>query len=126
MGAAAGMVETGHSAARRARRYQTGGWLFKTGAGPILIAVAILVMFLGLALVRAASRDVAHGPQPVLHLLSTGTTSYVIGMLLAMLAVYYSRGSLMLIVLTPNLAILMLALTVIIFAFARLRPGTSR
>jgi putative ABC transport system permease protein len=112
-------------------------WLFETGAGAALIAGAALGVIVGVVIVaqtlysstkehinefatlRALGASAGFIRRVILtQAVLSALMGYVMGILLSLLVIYFSRDSTLLIVMTTNLALLLLALTVGMCVFA--------
>ncbi len=106
-------------------------WLFETGAGSALIAGAILGIIVGIVIVaqtlyastkdhlnefatlRALGASAGYIHRVILmQAVLSAALGYVLGMCLSMLVIRASRETTLLIVMTPNLALMLLVLTV--------------
>jgi putative ABC transport system permease protein len=106
-------------------------WLFETGAGSALIAGAVLGIIVGVVIVaqtlyastkdhlnefatlRALGASAGYIHRVILmQAVLSAALGYVLGMCLSMLVIRASRETTLLIVMTPNLAMMLLALTV--------------
>lgn len=106
-------------------------WLFETGAGSALIAGAILGIIVGVVIVaqtlyastkdhinefatmRALGASAGYIHRVILiQAVLSAVLGYVLGMCLSMLVIWLSKDSTLLIVMTPRLALFLLALTV--------------
>ena len=112
-------------------------WLFETGAGAALIAGAALGVIVGVVIVaqtlysstkehinefatlRALGASAGFIRKVILtQAILSALMGYVMGIVLSLIVIYLSRDSTLLIVMTPNLALLLLALTVGMCVFA--------
>jgi putative ABC transport system permease protein len=112
-------------------------WLFETGAGAALIAGAALGVMVGVVIVaqtlyssakervnefatlRALGASAGFIRRVILtHAVLSAVMGYSMGILLSLLVIYLLRDSTLLIVMTTNLALLLLALTVGMCVFA--------
>ena len=106
-------------------------WLFETGAGAALIAGAVLGMIVGMVIVaqtlyastkdhlnefatlRALGASAGYINKVILiQAILSAVIGYVLGMTLSLLVIWAAEDSTLLIVMTPNLALMLLALTV--------------
>ena len=106
-------------------------WLFETGAGSALIAGAILGIIVGVVIVaqtlyastkdhinefatmRALGASASYIHRVILmQAVLSAVLGYILGMCLSLLVIWASRDSTLLIVMTPRLALMLLALTV--------------
>jgi putative ABC transport system permease protein len=112
-------------------------WLFETGAGSALIAGAVLGIIVGIVIVaqtlyastkdhinefatlRALGASAKYIHKVILtQAVLSALVGYILGMLLSLIVVWLSRGTTLLIVMTPRLAVILLALTVGMCALA--------
>jgi len=119
------------------RKRSLDNWLFGTGAGSALIAGSALCVIVGVVIVaqtlysstkehinefatlRALGASAAFIRRVILtQAVLSAVMGYVMGILLSLLVIYFSRDSTLLIVMTLNLALLLLALTVGMCVFA--------
>jgi putative ABC transport system permease protein len=106
-------------------------WLFETGAGAALIAGAVLGIIVGMVIVaqtlyastkdhlnefatlRALGASAGYINKVILiQAILSAVIGYVLGMALSLLVIWAAEDSTLLIVMTPNLALMLLALTV--------------
>ena len=106
-------------------------WLFETGAGAALIAGAVLGIIVGMVIVaqtlyastkdhlnefatlRALGASAGYINKVILiQAILSAVIGYVLGMTLNLLVIWAAKDSTLLIVMTPNLALMLLALTV--------------
>lgn len=106
-------------------------WLFETGAGAALIAGAVLGIIVGMVIVaqtlyastkdhlnefatlRALGASAGYINKVILiQAILSAVIGYVLGMTLSLLVIWAAKDSTLLIVMTPNLALMLLALTV--------------
>ena len=106
-------------------------WLFETGAGAALIAGAVLGIIVGMVIVaqtlyastkdhlnefatlRALGASAGYINKVILiQAILSAVIGYVLGMMLSLLVIWAAEDSTLLIVMTPNLALMLLALTV--------------
>ena len=106
-------------------------WLFETGAGAALIAGAVLGIIVGMVIVaqtlyastkdhlnefatlRALGASAGYINKVILiQAILSAVIGYVLGMTLSLLVIWAAEDSTLLIVMTPNLALMLLALTV--------------
>jgi putative ABC transport system permease protein len=106
-------------------------WLFETGAGAALIAGAVLGIIVGMVIVaqtlyastkdhlnefatlRALGASAGYINKVILiQAMLSAVIGYVLGMTLSLLVIWAAEDSTLLVVMTPNLALMLLALTV--------------
>jgi putative ABC transport system permease protein len=106
-------------------------WLFETGAGSALIAGAVLGIIVGIVIVaqtlyastkdhlnefatlRALGASARYIHKVILmQAVLSAAIGYVLGLILSLVVIWLSRETTLLIVMTPNLALFLLALTV--------------
>lgn len=106
-------------------------WLFETGAGAALIAGAVLGIIVGMVIVaqtlyastkdhlnefatlRALGASAGYINKVILiQAILSAVIGYALGMVLSLLVIWAAEDSTLLIVMTPNLALMLLALTV--------------
>jgi putative ABC transport system permease protein len=112
-------------------------WLFQTGAGSALIAGAALGMIVGVVIVaqtlysstkdhlnefatlRALGASAGYIHKVILYqAMMSAVVGYAIGMVLSMLVIWASKDTTLFIIMTPNLALLLFALTIGMCAIA--------